>query len=269
MKKAEEQLGKKNQPGAAGPQKEAVRKLEQARDAVRERMDEMGDDLQDDLLAQLEALLKKMLTDQRAVNEETRRVDHAVAARKGQRVRADELDLTRLGEREKLIEKDGAKAQEMLDADGSSMVLLSVMEDTRDLMTDVAGRLGKFESGAHTQALEKDIERALEDMLAAVEEERRRREEMAQDAEAAEGQGQGQGQQPLIQLSAELKMLKALQLRVNARTLSLEKGRPEMEPPEVTKRSKRLAAREARVGRLTRDLSNKLKAERTRGGEGI
>ena len=209
-----------------------------------------------------------MLTEQRAVNEETRRIAHAIARRKGQRVRVDELDLKRLGEREMNITKDASKAQSMLEADGSSMVLLSVMEDTRDLMVNVSELLAKFRSGAHTQALEKDIEQALEDMLAAVQEERRRREEMAEEMEPGEGQGEGgQQQQPLVQLSAELKMLKALQLRVNAGTASLDAGRAKIAAAELSARSAKLARREERIGRLTRDLANKLKVDRAaRGG---
>ena len=272
MKKAEGELGKGESGKPGGKQKKAVDELEKAREAVRKRMKEMEEEFQEDLLAQLEALLKKMLTAQRALNKGTQSVDHAITARKGQRLRADELELKRLGEGQTAIAKDAVKAQGMLEADGSSMVLLSVMEDTHDLMANVAERLATFKSGSHTQGLEKDIERSLEDMLAAVQEERRRRDEMAQEAENGEGQeGQGQKQQkPLIQLSAELKMLKALQLRVNTRTLSLDGARPKLKPPEVTEQAARLARRQARVGRMTRDLSNKLKAERALGGaEGI
>ena len=161
------------------------------------------------------------------------------------------------------------EAKSMLEADGSTIVMLSEMEDTRELMLNVAKLLQEFGCGLHTQGLEKDVEKALEDMIMAIQKERKRRDEEEQQG-GGQGSGQGQGQQqPLIPLSAELKMLKALQLRINYRTVGLQAARPKMKPHTLHQQAAALAKRQGRVGTLTRELSAKIRADRAaRGGGG-
>lgn len=268
MKGAEDQFGKSDRNQAGGHQQKAVDHLRRAQQGVQGAANAAGQQFQEDLLAKLEALLRKMLAAQRAITSETEKTDGSVAERKGQLGRADELALKALSNREMDLTKDASEAKSLLEADGSTVVLLSVMADTRDLMVTVADLLAKLNCGKLTQGHEKDIEKALQDMIDAIQRERRQRE---QDQQQQQGQGQGQGQQQqrqLIQLSAELKMLKALQLRINHRTGTLEAERPKLPAADHGEQAAKLAEREAKVQGLTRDLSNKVKADQAAHGGG-
>jgi hypothetical protein len=209
-----------------------------------------------------------MLLAQKSITAETEKADQSIASRKGQLNRADELALKALSTLEGNIVKDASTAKSMLEADGSTVVLLSVMDDTKGMMESVVDLLAKFNAGPHTQALEKDIEKALEDMIAAIQKERQRREDEQQPPPPQPGQGQPPPP-PLIQLSAELKMLKSLQIRVNSRTQTVDAERGKLNPTELGEQTGKLSTREANVERLTRELSNKIKAElAARGGGG-
>ena len=62
--------------------------------------------------------------------------------------------------------------------------------------------------------------------------------------------------QPLVDALAELKMIRALQMRVNRRTRQygeLVQGQ-QAEQPEVVEALRRLAERETRIHRVTRDI---------------
>jgi hypothetical protein len=73
------------------------------------------------------------------------------------------------------------------------------------------------------------------------------------------GGGGGGGQdQPLLDSIAELKMIRALQMRVNTRTERysklLEDGAEQAEAPELAEAVQRLGQREDRIYRTTRDI---------------
>ena len=64
------------------------------------------------------------------------------------------------------------------------------------------------------------------------------------------------GEMPLVDLLAELKMIRALQMRVNQRTERYSKliEGEQAESPEIVERLQQLAERQQRVYRVTRDL---------------
>jgi hypothetical protein len=210
----------------------------------------------------LETMLLKMLRAQKAITADTVKLDK-VATQRTKPVRADELAFRALGSRESGVASDAAKVSALLEENGSSVVLLSIMEDTREMMLNVAKLLRGLNGGRHTQALEKDIEQALADMLAAV------RLELKVVDVPPPGPGAAPADDaPLVQPSAELKLLKALQTRINARTLNLQGERGTMAPKRVAEQAARLAGRQARVRRLAQELSAKLKADETAPGNG-
>jgi len=70
--------------------------------------------------------------------------------------------------------------------------------------------------------------------------------------------GGGSQDQPLLDSIAELKMIRALQMRVNTRTERysklLEDGAEQAEAPELLEAVQRLSQREERIYRTTRDI---------------
>jgi hypothetical protein len=103
-----------------------------------------------------------------------------------------------------------------------------------------------------------DIVTGLEEMLAAVE----RARQQAQDEEQPQGPGMGRppqpGEEPLVDALAELKMLRTLQVRVNARTRRLSQVLDDaVDPtaaPELRAVLGRLAERQRAIEQAARDI---------------
>ena len=122
--------------------------------------------------------------------------------------------------------------------------------DLKDLLELVATQLENFQTNEDVQGNQKMVETILEQLIEALVLEMQNRD--------GEGQGQSGDSQdnPLIQLVQELKMLKLLQLSVNAKTKSIDKL------PEGTQKRSRMAkdtaGKQSRVEELTRKLARKL-----------
>jgi hypothetical protein len=264
MNQAARGLNEQQHQNAQREQEEAVRRLQQAHQAARQAAGAAQDEMQQDLLAELRSLLEKMLEDQITVTKETERMNRVVADRKDKTpVRQDELAFKKLAKMELEIHAKGSKVKTMLEQDGSTIVMLAAMVDTMENIRTVADRLKVYKAGQLTQDLEKDIEQSLRDMLEAIKRAQREQEQQQQQQQQGhQGQQQQQQQdQPLIQLSAELKMLKALQLRINHSTRRVDGLRKELKKQDVDEACERLAKRQARVSELTQDLNAKLKAD--------
>ena len=120
-------------------------------------------------------------------------------------------------------------------------------------MLNVHGLLGKEKTGPYTQALERDIEQTLEEIIAALE---RAQEQQEQQSQQSESQSQSQQQlQPLVPDSAELKLLKSAQLRVNKRTKSFDEARPDGPlDTEMKAQVTKIAKRQEDVARMTEEM---------------
>ena len=111
------------------------------------------------------------------------------------------------------------------------------------------------------QAGQKEVEDMLELLINALRREIERRE--------GGGQCQGGGQPPLVPISAELKVLRYLQERVNKSTLEFD-GRPaeQKSTDDGKQESDQLATKQGRVRDLMRKLAVKLGQENHSGEEG-
>jgi hypothetical protein len=69
-------------------------------------------------------------------------------------------------------------------------------------------------------------------------------------------QGTADSEPPLVDVLAELKMIRALQMRVNNRTETYSKmtQTEQVDQPELLDALKKLAEREQRIHRVTRDI---------------
>jgi hypothetical protein len=102
-----------------------------------------------------------------------------------------------------------------------------------------------------TQSIEEDIIAALKDMIAALKKAQKDNKEKKQSGESS-----GSSEPPLIDMLAELKMIRALQMRVNARTARYSKmvEGEQADNAELVEAIRRLAEREQRIYRVTKDL---------------
>jgi DNA repair exonuclease SbcCD ATPase subunit len=205
--------------GAAQDQQEAVDRLEQARRQIEQRLRQLREQLQEQMLAALETRFREMLSRQQAVSESTRTLDRGRADLEGRPApltRPQRLEAQSLSTEEADLADAAAEAMRIIEEDGTTVVFPQVVEQLRDDLVSAADLLADTQTGLYVQSLQAQIEQTLEELIGAL--------------EKAQQEGGGQGGQsgsqdqlpPLVPDSAELKLLKSAQLRVNRRTESLD-----------------------------------------------
>jgi hypothetical protein len=126
------------------------------------------------------------------------------------------------------------------------------LEQVREDMCQVVRRLDEAEVGPLTQTIEEEIIAALEEMIESLQQARKDAEEQ-RSLPTPPGPPQDQ---PLVDLLAEIKMIRAMQLRVNRRTQAYSKlvEGEQAQDPDLLEALDRLAERQARIHQITRDL---------------
>ena len=126
------------------------------------------------------------------------------------------------------------QAFEIIVEDGTSVVFPRVVEQLRDDFGRVAGLMEEERTGGYTHVLHKQIEQTLEEMIEAL--------QKAQQQKQGGGGGGGGGgnpnenNEPLLPNSAELKMLKSMQERVNNLTKAFDVARAEKPLDELMRK---------------------------------
>ena len=130
-------------------------------------------------------------------------------------------------------------------------------------MDTVAKRLSEEKVGELTQAVIDDIVAALEEMIAALQKAQQEAEERRNQQSPPPGQGGGgdPSNQPLVNQIAELKMIRALQMRVNTRTQRFAKMLQDFEDPigqateaDLLESIQDLSDRQQRIHKVTSDI---------------
>ena len=114
----------------------------------------------------------------------------------------------------------------------------------------VADRMASLHVGSVTQDIEEEIVATLEQLLEALK-------TMQQENEQQLGGASAEGEsQPLLPPSAELKLLRCSQVRVNARTTAIEQARLEGAESQETLRRllETVADRQARCAEIAREM---------------
>jgi hypothetical protein len=122
-------------------------------------------------------------------------------------------------------------------------------------MQTIADRLGDAKVERITQGLEQDVIASLEETLSMLQ-------QAIEKLRSQQGGGQQKGggapgEQPLVDQLAELRMIRALQLRVNRRTQEYGKmiQGEQAEKSDLLEALDRLAMRQEKILRATRDLN--------------
>jgi hypothetical protein len=126
-------------------------------------------------------------------------------------------------------------------------VFADVVEQVRDDLQSVAKLLDAKQTDTYTTTLQKEIEITLEELIEALQEAQKQKEG------SGGGGGGGGGEEPLLPGSAELKLLRSAQLRINRRTVAIDTARSEgTELNETMKLELQgLAGRQAEIGEMT------------------
>src|SRR5262249_37495100 len=194
----------------------AIDKLEEARKELEKRLKQLREEEMERLLANLEARCKKMLAMQIEVYEGTKRVHSIIEGNADKKPTRNELQKSvELGVREGDIIKECTTAMRLLEEEGSAVAFYMAFEDVRKDMFVVEARLNKADVAPFTQKVEEDIIAALKEMILALQKAQQDLKNNKNSPPPPPGQPPPQ---KLLDLLAELKLIRSLQMRINRRT---------------------------------------------------
>ncbi len=251
MQEAQKKLEEAQREDATEKQEAALRELEQAKAELEEILRQLREEEMARTLAMLEARFRKMLDAQMQVYEGTQRLDKVPEV---QRDRDDVIEAGRLSRKEAEIAVEADKALAVLQEEGSAVAFPEAVVEIRDDMITVRDRLAEAKIGEMTQGIEQDIIAALEEMITALDKAQKEMQEQSQQPPPM--QAGGENEMPLVDTLSELKMIRALQLRVNTRTKRFAEltKTEQADQPELLEALRRLAEREQRIHKVTRDI---------------
>ncbi len=252
QRQAEDKIKKEDKEDASKKQSQAIAKLDEALKKLEEILRQLREEEIERLLAKLEQRCRYMLEIQMEVYDGTVRVDKAIGTNPDKKAsRAEEQRALQLSEREEVIVVEANKAIQILEAEGTAVAFPQMFEQVRDDAKNVARRLGKADVGAVTQVIEQDIIAALKDMIEAL----KKAQADLKSGQSQPGQSQPQNQK-LIDMLAELKMIRAMQVRVNSRTkVYAQKYTGEQaSEPDIQKELGELAQRQLKIFDVTNNI---------------
>ncbi len=251
MWKALQHLQQAKRKDAAEEQAKAIEELKVAKAELEKILRQMREEEVERVLAQLEARFRHMLAMQIEVYEGTIRLDKVPQADRGH---DEEVEAGRLSRNESAIVVEADRTLNLLHEEGSAVAFPEAVDQMRDDMQQVADRLGQMKVEFITQGVEQDIISALQETIAALQ-------KAQKDHKARKGRPGAAGQPPdesLVDQLAELKMIRALQMRVNTRTKRysrlLEGDAEQADRPDLVEALKHLAEREDRIHVVTHDI---------------
>lgn len=207
MQRAIERLQQQKAGDAAERQQKSGSQLQEALDQLDDALKQARKEEQEDTLAALDARLRSMLEAETAVRE---RITTALAGRDSAGALSEAQD------RHKSAAEECDSALRIIVDEGTTVLLPELMRQVSQDMHAVTGMLERpAELPAAPLRLDAIIT-ALQEMLAVVDE---RRAEQADEKNDGEGEQQAQSEQrPLVPNSAELKLLRSTQVRLNERS---------------------------------------------------
>lgn len=252
MIEAEKRLEEAKQKDAFEAQEQALRELEEAKAQLEEILRQLREEEMQRMLTMLEARFRKMLNLQREVLEGTVRIDKTPEP---ERNHDFEIESGRLASKEGEIVVEVDKALLLLRDDGTAVAFPEAATQMRQDMQQVATRLAEAKTGKVTQSIEEEIIASLEEMIDALKKAQKKLEDKKQRPSSGGG---GQGEPPLVDVLSELKMIRALQMRINSRTERYSKliDGEQAEAADLVAALRELAQRQSRVYQITRELES-------------
>lgn len=212
---------------------------------IEERLAQLREETQLEKLAKLEQRFREMLARQQAASKDTVDLDKKQIEQK-ELTRADRLAVGKVETEELAIAESAQQAYDIIYEDGTSVVFPEIVAQVRDDLIAVAQLLETKKVDSYTQASQKEIEITLAELIEALQKAQQQKE----GGGGGGGGGQG-GEEPLLPSSAELKLLKLSQLRVNRRTTSFEKARPKELEPVLKGEVMNISQRQSEIAEMT------------------
>jgi hypothetical protein len=256
QQQAEEKIAKGDNKDASKSQGDAIKDLEKAKKELEKLLNQLREEELERLLAALQARCERMLAMQLQVLAGTEQVWAAINNHADKKAsRDDQQRSLKLSDDEKDIVVEASKAIEMLEAEGSAVAFPEVFKQVREDMKHVQRRLGVVDAGVVTQAIEKDIVETLKEMIEAL---KKARQELDNKKSPPSNSPPPPPQdQKLLDLIAELKMIRSMQIRVNTRTKiygDQYQGEQAGEPT-IVRELRNLSERQERIYEVTNKIA--------------
>jgi hypothetical protein len=255
---ADDLIRKKKYEEASEKEGDAIKELESAKKKIEELLKQLREEELERLLAQLQARCEKMLAMQIRVYNETKRIFEVVDGRPGKKSESEDQRASLAQSREEAeIVKEASKAIELLEAEGSAVAFPEVFQQVREDMRIVQRRLEITDVGVVTQGIESDIIDTLREMVDALKKAREEnKDKKKKDDKSGKSKDGGPQDQKLLDQIAELKMIRSMQLRINARTttygrLYVEKDGEQARDPHIRGELRGLSQRQVRLTEVT------------------
>jgi len=260
MGQAAGKLGKGQSGQANEDQKKALDEMKKASDELNEAIEQEEQLAQAEQLEKIDQMLQKVLERQQAVSASTRETDQKRTA-DSTFARGEQIKLSELSGSEGKLAEDVESVRAILNQEGQSVVFTEVLGDVRGDMQDVQKLLDAQDPGTMAQAVQKEIERTLQDMIDAVRKELAERRKKA-GGDGGGGGGGGGGKQPLVPPIAELKMIRTMEMAINRRTSELNKQVVDNKLPADQAKAEhgKLGRRQENVRKMAEQLGDKIKS---------
>ena len=249
MRKAEQDLEKSKRENAVEDQTEALNRLKGIQKRLEELLRQLREEEIERILADLQRRCEKMLAMQTEVRDGTVLVYKAIGDNPDKKAnRGDIQKALTLSNREDEIVDLAGKTIDMLKSEGTAIAFPEVLIQVRTDMMNVVRRLRSTDTELVTQAIENDIIDSLKDMVEAF----KRAKEASQQKPGPPKPGSPSPSplsQKLIDLLQELKMVRAMEVRVYTRTMTYAREYPHSEQLPLPRNHRhRRGAREGRNG---------------------
>ena len=252
MERALEELKEQEREKALEHEDEALEELHEAASELEEMLKQLREEEKEMLLASLEARFQRMLAAETQIHEGT--VSLAATPQK------EWLDqyygqCRALHQQQTELASECAQTVNLLREDGTSVSILLAVEDIEADMGSVSGWLQESKVEDLTQSVQNDIIESLKQLIETTQKEMQEMKEQQQKSQQQEGPPQKPG---LVELMAEIKMLRNLQLQVNRRTKQVDgllQSASSEDLPSLKKQVHDLAVRQRRLIETAKELA--------------
>lgn len=251
MQQAADRIGERQPTEAQEEQAGAMSELQNALDELEDSLRQLRKEEVEDTLAALAARFKRMLSSELEVQEiltplaEKPRPDWT---------RTDEQSLNRAAKVQGETTDDAQSTLRILTDEGTTIILPELLRQLGDQMGALKDQLDRGENSPETRRSLNDVIELLQEIVGAIDDRRKQQDEQNQRGGEQQGAQSNQNSEPLLRLSAELKLLKGAQMRVSSRTQELSKATGETPASDVQKTLERLSARQKELSELARRL---------------
>lgn len=254
MEEALEALKQQERENALKEEDQAMENLQSAAEKLEEELRQLREEEKEMILASLEARFQRMLLLETQIHEGTM----ALAATP----QKDWLDLSysrcrELAQQQTELARECTQTVTLLREDGSSAAILLAVEDIETDMNSVSGWLQESNVTDLTQTVQKDILESLRQLIETTQKEMQEMKNPNRQQKQQQPQG-SQKQSRLVELMAEIKVLKNMQLQVNRRTKQVDELIPKADDQSKTsllKQLRELSSRQQKLIETTKEMA--------------